>query len=62
MFFLKPIEGLVKQDWKEDTVYLIQFPRTHEIPTESPFCLKLETWLRMNGIKYEVNDNLFIYY
>ncbi|KAF1766715.1 hypothetical protein GCK72_006673 [Caenorhabditis remanei] len=50
---------LVKKDWEQDKVYLIQFPRTGCIPSPSPYSLKLETWLRMAGIEYENVSNEF---
>lgn len=34
-------------------ITLFQFPRAKTIPNFSPFCLKLETWLRLAGLKYE---------
>jgi glutathione S-transferase len=37
-------------------IKLFQFPRMFEIPNLSPFCCKLETWLRIAGIPYEVVD------
>lgn len=43
-----------KVDFEKNVVYLYQFSRTKNIPSPSPFCLKVETWLRMAGIKYEV--------
>ncbi|EFO17119.1 hypothetical protein LOAG_11383 [Loa loa] len=43
----------IKDNYKEGMVYLYQFPRIKYAPTISPFCLKLETWLRMADIKYE---------
>ena len=35
------------------TVILYQFPRHFGLPNASPFCVKVETWLRMAGIRYE---------
>lgn len=43
-----------KVDFEKDVVYLFQFSRTPTLPSISPFCLKVETWLRLNGVKYEV--------
>jgi glutathione S-transferase len=37
-------------------IKLFQFPRLFGIPNVSPFCCKLETWLRIAGIPYEVVD------
>jgi len=37
-------------------IKLFQFPRMFSIPNLSPFCCKLETWLRITGIPYEVVD------
>ncbi|KAK6627248.1 hypothetical protein RUM44_009725 [Polyplax serrata] len=44
-----------KQNYEKDVVYLYQFSRTPVIPSLSPYCLKVETWLRLAGIKYEVS-------
>ena len=40
--------------YPKDKVILHQFPRGIYAPTPSPFALKLETWLRMSGIPYQV--------
>lgn len=37
-------------------IKLFQFPRMFAIPNLSPFCCKLETWLRIAEIPYEVVD------
>jgi glutathione S-transferase len=37
-------------------IKLFQFPRMLGVPNLSPFCCKLETWLRIAGIPYEVVD------
>lgn len=34
-------------------IRLYQFPPALGLPNASPFCLKLETWLRMAGVPYE---------
>jgi len=37
-------------------IKLFQFPRMFGIPNVSPFCCKLETWLRIAGVPYAVVD------
>jgi glutathione S-transferase len=37
-------------------IKLFQFPRMFGIPNVSPFCCKLETWLRIARVPYEVAD------
>lgn len=52
---LKNVVTAHKKDFEKDIVYLYQFVRTPTIPALSACCLKVETWLRINGIKYEVS-------
>lgn len=52
-----PPPKVYKQDFEKDVVYLYQFGRTSVLPSLSPFCLKVETWLRLNDIKYENMDH-----
>lgn len=52
-----PPPAVHKKDFEKDVVYLYQFNRTSVIPSMSPYCLKVETWLKLNGIKYEVGTN-----
>ena len=37
-------------------ILLFQFPRMFSVPNLSPFCCKLETWLRIARVPYEVVD------
>lgn len=58
----QPPKPLVhKANFEKDIVYLFQFSRTPVVPSLSPYCLKVETWLRLAGLKYEVSI-LFIVY
>lgn len=50
-----------KTDYEKDVVYLYQFNRSPTLPSTSPFCLKVETWLRMTGLKYENVDHKMRY-
>lgn len=43
-------------DTERQPIKLFQFPRMFGIPNLSPFCCKLETWLRIARIPYEVVD------
>merc|ERR1712002_815546 len=51
----KPLSHV--KDWEEDMVYLFQYTRSPVIPSISPFCLKLESWLKLHGIKYQNVDH-----
>lgn len=48
-----------KADFEKDIIYLYQFSRTPFLPSLSPYCLKVETWLRLAGLKYEVSFLFF---
>ena len=49
-----------RQSHPKDTVVLYQFPTSNpQTPSLSTPCLKLETWLRMTGIKYENEYSFF---
>ena len=39
-----------------EPIKVFQFPRMFAIPNLSPFCCKLETWLRIAGILYQTVD------
>lgn len=49
-----------KADFEKDIIYLYQFSRTPFLPSISPYCLKVETWLRLAGLKYEVSAPIYI--
>jgi len=51
-----PKFSVKKQNFEKDVVYLYQFSRTPVIPSMSPYCLKVETWLRLAGLKYEASN------
>merc|ERR1711915_945270 len=56
-----PKPAVHKQNFEKDIVYLYQFTRTPVLPSLSPYCLKVETWLRLAGIKYENVDHKMKY-
>ncbi|KAH7694446.1 Protein Y48C3A.3, partial [Aphelenchoides avenae] len=45
-------------DFEKGLVYLFQFPRMKVVPSGSPYCFKLETWLRMADIPYKNVEGL----
>ncbi|KAM3968774.1 failed axon connections [Aphomia sociella] len=53
----QPKPTVHKINFEKDIVYLYQFTRTPLLPSISPYCLKVETWLRLAGIKYENVDH-----
>lgn len=55
-----PKFSVKKQNFEKDVVYLYQFSRTPVIPSMSPYCLKVETWLRLSGLKYEASTHFFV--
>lgn len=52
---LKPVVTVHKKDFEKDVIYVYQFVRSAPIPSLSVACLKLETWLRITGLQYEVS-------
>uniref|UniRef100_A0A069DSK3 Putative failed axon connections fax protein/glutathione s-transferase-like protein n=1 Tax=Panstrongylus megistus TaxID=65343 RepID=A0A069DSK3_9HEMI len=46
-----------KTNYEKDVIYLFQFSRTPVIPSLSPYCLKVETYLRLAELKYENVDH-----
>ena len=42
--------------FERDLVYVYMHPRAagKQVPSVSPFTVKMETWLRINNIKYQV--------
>lgn len=54
-------KGCRKANFDKDVVYLFQFARTPTLPSVSPYCLKVETWLRLAGLKYENVDHKMKY-
>jgi len=57
-----PKFSVKKQNFEKDVVYLYQFSRTPVIPSMSPYCLKVETWLRLAGLKYEASNTFHKYF
>ena len=41
-----------------DPITLVQFPRRLGVPNPSPFCVKLELWLKLAGIDYVVQEQV----
>ncbi|KAI1695067.1 failed axon connection [Ditylenchus destructor] len=47
-----------KKNWEHNVVYLYQFPRSKSVANASPFCLKVEAFLRHYNIKHEIVESL----
>jgi len=50
-----------KKDFEKDIVYLYQFSRCPQLASCSPFCLKVESFLRMAEINYQNVDHKLRY-
>ncbi|KAI6232723.1 Failed axon connections-like protein [Aphelenchoides fujianensis] len=46
------------RDFQPGVVYLFQFPRMKCLPNLSPFCVKLECWLRFAKVQWKNVDDL----
>lgn len=57
---LKPAVTAHKKDFEKDVVYLYQFTRSTTVPSLSACCLKVENYLRMSGVRYEVSCLLLL--
>ncbi|KAI6172461.1 Failed axon connections-like protein [Aphelenchoides besseyi] len=44
------------RDYEPGLVYLFQYPRIKCVPNLSPYCIKLETWLRFTKVNYKVSS------
>uniref|UniRef100_A0AC34QSQ1 Failed axon connections n=1 Tax=Panagrolaimus sp. JU765 TaxID=591449 RepID=A0AC34QSQ1_9BILA len=55
----KRTKGLLVRDWKEGVVNLVTYPRAKCCPNVSPWSLKVETFLRLFNIPYQVVNNQF---
>lgn len=53
----RPRAAVHKADYEKDIVYMYQFARTATGPVPSPFCIKVETWLRITETKFENVDH-----
>ncbi|KAF8371850.1 hypothetical protein PRIPAC_78279 [Pristionchus pacificus] len=62
-FLFKLVKGeklieLQEKNYKKDVVYFYQFPGTPTVSSFSPFCIKVEAFLRLHKIKYERRNTL----
>ena len=42
----------------DQPIILVQFPRHLGIPNASPFCAKLELWLKLAEIPFEIKEQV----
>ncbi|KAH7707390.1 failed axon connections protein [Aphelenchoides avenae] len=56
---LKATKRLLVRDWKQDTIYFVQYPRCGSIVSVSPWAIKLETFFRFNKLPYVSVSNEF---
>jgi hypothetical protein len=49
-------------DYPKDKVILHVFPRTKTIPNMGHFVMKLETYLRIHKIPFQVNDKQLLHF
>jgi len=52
-----PKSPVHKQDFEDGLVYLYCTPRSPVIPSLDPYCLKVESWLRVADVKYEMVEH-----
>lgn len=58
-YLIKKRAELKKTDWKKDVVYFYQLAGTESTSSCSPFCIKVEAYLRLHNIKFERIDTVF---
>uniref|UniRef100_A0A914LL70 Uncharacterized protein n=1 Tax=Meloidogyne incognita TaxID=6306 RepID=A0A914LL70_MELIC len=45
---------LLVENWKNDVVYLVQYPRIESLPNLSIKCLLIESWLKIKNVQFIV--------
>uniref|UniRef100_A0A914L4U3 Secreted protein n=1 Tax=Meloidogyne incognita TaxID=6306 RepID=A0A914L4U3_MELIC len=48
---------LLVENWKENVVYLIRYPRISSLPDLDVNCFKLEIWLKLKEIQFYCYSN-----
>lgn len=49
---------LMEPNYKKDVVYLFQFTGNETVSSISPFCIKIEAYMRLNNIKFERRNTM----